>query len=61
MVIHLTDTEGAELQIFQRNVEKRSEYVKVTTILMLAKGLPIAEIADYLGIDLSTVYRYINC
>jgi transposase len=60
MVIHLTDIDRQELQVFQRNVEKRSEYVKVTTILMLDKGLSIAEISEYLGIDDSTVYRYIN-
>jgi transposase len=60
MEIHLTDTQRDELQIFQRNVEKRSEYVKVTTILLLDKGLSIPDIADYLGIDSSTIYRYIN-
>lgn len=60
MEIQLTDTQRDELQLFQRNVEKRSEYVKVTTILLLDKGLSIADIADYLGIDSSTIYRYIS-
>ena len=60
MEMHLTDTQRDELQIFQRNVEKRSEYVKVTTILLLDKGLSIVNISDYLGIDSSTIYRYIN-
>jgi transposase len=60
MNVHLTDTQRNELKIFQRNVEKRSEYVKVTTILLLDKGLSITEIADYLGIDSSTIYRYVN-
>ena len=60
MEMHLTDTQRYELQIFQRNVEKRSEYVKVTTILLLDKGLSIVNISDYLGIDSSTIYRYIN-
>jgi transposase len=60
MEIQLTDTQRDELQIFQRNVEKRSEYVKVTTILLLDKGLSIADISDYLGIDSSTIYRYIR-
>ena len=41
MKMHLTDTQRDELQIFQRNVEKRSEYIKVTTILLLDKGLLI--------------------
>ena len=61
MEIHLTDIQRNELQIFQRNVERRSEYVKVTTILLLDKGLSITDIADYLGIDSSTIYRYITC
>lgn len=60
MEIHLTSTQRKELRVFQRNVEKRSEYVKVTTILLLDKGLSITEIADYLGIDSSTIYRYLN-
>ena len=60
MEIHLTDIQRNELQIFQRNVEKRSEYVKVTTILLLDKGLSITDISDYLGIDSSTIYRYIT-
>lgn len=60
MAIHLTVTQRDELQIFQRNVEKRSEYVKVTTILLLDKGLSITDISDYLGIDSSTIYRYVS-
>jgi transposase len=60
MEIPLTATQRNELKVFQRNVEKRSEYVKVTTILLLDKGLSITDIADYLGIDSSTIYRYVN-
>jgi transposase len=60
MEVQLTDTQRNELKVFQRNVEKRSEYVKVTTILLLDKGLSITDIADYLGIDSSTIYRYVN-
>ena len=43
MEMPLTDTQRDELQIFQRNVEKRSEYVKVKTILLLDKGLSIVD------------------
>ena len=43
MEMHLTDIQRDELQIFQRNVEKRSEYVKVKTILLLDKGLSIVD------------------
>jgi transposase len=60
MEIQMTDTQRNELQIFKSNVEKRSEYVKVTTILLLDKGLSITDIADYLGIDSNSIYRYVN-
>lgn len=58
MDFRLSDTARSDLKTFQRNVSDRSSYVKVTTLLLLDKGLPIAEISDYLGIDDSTVYRY---
>lgn len=58
MVINLTNDERKTLKQYQRNVSDRSSYVKVTTILLLDKGLEPIEIADYLGIDTSTIYRY---
>ncbi len=60
MNFKLTDTDRDALRKFQRNVSERSAYVKVTTLLLLDKGLSISEISDYLGIDDSTIYRYAN-
>lgn len=60
MALHLTDEERDSLKRYQRNVSDRSSYVKVTTILLLHKGLAPIEIADILGIDISTIYRYGN-
>ena len=60
MDLILTSTERESLKRYQRNVSERAAYVKVTTILLLDKGLEPIEIADYLGIDSSTVYRYSN-
>jgi transposase len=58
MELHLTESERQSLKQFQRNVSERSSYVKVMPLLMLDKGLSPTEIADYLGIDGSTVYHY---
>lgn len=60
MELHLTDEDRKELKRYQRNVAERSSYVKVTTILMIDKGLDFVEIADYLGIDSTTIYRYLQ-
>ncbi len=60
MLLTLTLDELDLLKRFQRNASERSSYVKVTTIILLAKGLSPAEVADYLGIDSSTAYRYLN-
>ena len=60
MDLNLTPAERESLKRYQRNVSERSAYVKVTTIILLDKGLEPIEIADYLGIDSSTVYRYSN-
>lgn len=60
MEVKLTESQREELRVFQRKVGKRSEYIKVTTILLLDRGLSIIDISDYLGIDSSTVYRYID-
>lgn len=60
MNFKLTDTDRDALRKFQRNVSDRSAYVKVTTLILLDKGLAISEISDYLGIDDSTIYRYVH-
>jgi transposase len=60
MNFKLTDTDREALRKFQRNVSDRSGYLKVTTLLLLDTGLSISEISEYLGIDDSTIYRYVN-
>ena len=46
----------------QLQKQRRDEagYVKVTVILLLDKGRPLATIADDLGLDEATVYRYVR-
>jgi transposase len=58
MEIILTTDERETLKRYRRNVSGRSSYVKVTTILMLSSGISSETVADHLGIDKSTVYRY---
>ncbi len=58
MKFTIPDIEREQLKVFQRNVGSRSEYVKVTSVLMLDRGLSLVQISDYLGIDSSTVHRY---
>ncbi|MFN8578626.1 MAG: hypothetical protein U0354_17500 [Candidatus Sericytochromatia bacterium] len=36
------------------------DYVKITSILMLNDGLSFEFVSRYLGIDISTVRRYMN-
>ncbi len=58
MKFTLNDSAREELQSFQRTIVSRLEYVKVTSILMLDKGLSLIQISDYLGVDATTVHRY---
>jgi transposase len=57
MKYDLSSQDIESLRRYQRNV-KGKEYIKVTSILMLARGLSIEIVSDSLGIDISTVYRY---
>ncbi|MDR2926657.1 MAG: winged helix-turn-helix domain-containing protein [Cytophagaceae bacterium] len=45
------------LRRYQRNVRGK-EYIKATTLLMLAKCYSPENVSECLGIDASTVYRY---
>lgn len=60
MEITLTTDERETLKKYQRNVSGRSSYVKVTAILMLSSGMSPETVAEHLGIDKSTVYRYLQ-
>ena len=58
MSIKLSVQEIEELRKLQRNVSRRADYVRVTCILMLAMGCSPDFVAQSLGIDVATVYRY---
>jgi transposase-like protein len=57
MKIELTEERLSELKQYQHNVNG-TDYIKVTSILMLHQGFSPRSISESLGIDLSTVYRY---
>lgn len=56
----LTDHDRVLLRLKQRHQRQRREYVKITTLLMLDSGFSAAETAEALGIDESTVHRYVQ-
>ena len=58
MELALSPTEIEELRKLQRNLQGRSDYARVTCILMLSMGNTPIFVADCLGIDISTIYRY---
>ncbi len=58
MKFELAELSREELRTFQGKVVSRSEYVKVTCLLMLDKGYGLTEISECLGIDKSTIHRY---
>lgn len=60
MQINLSTSDLEVLRSLQRNLAGSSDYARVTCILMLAKGNSPSFVADCLGIDVSTVYRYKN-
>ena len=58
MQMTLSTSELEVLRRLQRNLAGSSDYARVTCILMLGKGNSPSFVADCLGIDVSTVYRY---
>lgn len=58
MKVVLTETERQQLRTVQKQRRDGEVYVKVTVILLLDKHRPLASIADDLGLDETTVYRY---
>ena len=58
MNVALTDTERQHLRQLQKQRRDDEGYVKVTVILLLDKGRPVGSIAEDLGLDDATVYRY---
>ena len=58
MVVTLSDSERQLLRQAQCACRGKAGYVPVTVLLLLDKGRPVPVIADDLGLDQSTVYRY---
>lgn len=58
MKVELTDADRQHLRQLQKQQRDDEGYVKVTVILLLDKGRPATMIADDLGLDEATVYRY---
>ena len=58
MNVRLTDSERNQLRQWQKQRRDNEGYVKVTVVLLLDKGRSAGSIADDLGLDQATVYRY---
>ena len=58
MVVSLPDTERQLLRQAQRACRGKAGYVPVTVLLLLDRGRAVAAIAEDLGLDEATVYRY---
>lgn len=57
---NLTAAERAQLRQWQKQRRDDDGYVKVTVVLMLDAGWPVATVAETLGLDEATVYRYVR-
>jgi transposase len=57
-MIQLDKEKRLYLKRLQKKAGDRREYVKLTTILMLDSGFKSEDIAESLGIDAGTVFRY---
>ena len=60
MNVSLTDNERTHLRVMQRQAQHKKNYVKITLLLGLADGNPMASLCALLGIDTATGYRYIE-
>ena len=58
MEVGLSDTERQLLRQAQRACRGKAGYVPVTVLLLLDRGRAVAAIAEDLGLDEATVYRY---
>lgn len=57
-MIELDDITRKRLRFIQKSNRDKRVYIKVTVLLMLNQGYSPADIAETLGLDDSTVYRY---
>ena len=60
MKIELSTEEEEHLRKLQRNLRDSPGYAKVTCILMVVKGSEPQFVAECLGMDTATVYRYVG-
>ena len=60
MEFTLADSERQLLRQAQRACRGKAGYVPVTVLLLLDKGRPVPAIAEDLGLDQATVYRYVH-
>ena len=60
MKYQLPSIEVEELQKSQRQTSDKSVYIKVTSVLMLHQGFLPEDVSRFLGISISSVYRYIK-
>lgn len=59
-MIRLTDIERSDLRKRQREEKNKQLYIRITVLLMLDSQLSIAQIETSLGIDQTTINRYIH-
>jgi len=57
-MIHLDADTITRLRVLQRKHKDKRVYIKVTVLLMLHQGFRAQDVAESLGIDDATVYRY---
>ena len=58
MNVDLSDSERKQVRQWQKQRRDNEGYVKVTVVLLLDAGWPVATVAETLGLDQATVYRY---
>jgi transposase len=58
MNVSLTPAERTQLRQWQKQRRDNEGYVKVTVVLLLDAGWPATTVAETLGLDEATVYRY---
>ena len=60
MVLEIDNTTLKLLRQIQRNTSDRTEYVKVSCVIFIHEKILPERVAFLLGVDLSTVYRYVS-
>ena len=57
-MIHLDEKTVKRLRVLQRTEKNERVFIKVTVLLMLHRGSTLQFVAEGLGIDDATAYRY---